>query len=306
MSTATRIEWTRGEDGSAGATWNPVTGCTKVSEGCDHCYAATLARRLKAMGNPRYQADGPDGPGFGVTLHRDKLTQPLSWRTPRRVFVNSMSDLLHDQVPDEFIAGMFAVMALAPRHTFQVLTKRPGRMASLLAQSGFLVEVATQATTVLESSPRVDRRLSTAGWTVTGDSDPAAGLWVPPWPLPNVWLGTSVEDQRWASVRLAKLAQSPAVVRFASCEPLLGPVDLRPWLADGLEWVITGGESGPGHRPVDPAWVRDLRDQCQAAGVPFFFKQWGGRTHSAGGRELDGRTWDEFPAVAAGGDGRGG
>jgi protein gp37 len=306
MSTATRIEWTRGDDGSAGATWNPVTGCTRVSEGCDHCYAATLAKRLKAMGNPRYQHDGPDGPGFGVTLHPDKLTHPLSWRTPRRVFVNSMSDLFHDQVPDEFIAGVFAVMALAHRHTFQVLTKRPGRMASLLARPTFLAEVAAQGTTLLASSPKVDRRLSTNGWTPTADPEPAAPLWAPPLPLRNVWLGTSVEDQRWAAVRLAKLAQTPAVVRFASCEPLLGRLDLRSWLAGGLEWVIAGGESGPGHRPLDPAWVRDLRDQCQAAGVPFFFKQWGGRTHSAGGRLLDGRTWDQFPAVAAGGDGRGG
>lgn len=134
MSTATKIEWTRGDDGSAGATWNPVTGCTRVSAGCDHCYAATLARRLKAMGNPRYQLDGPDGPGFGVTLHPDKLTEPQSWRKPRRVFVNSMSDLFHDEVPDEFIAAVFAVMARTPRHTFQVLTKRPGRMASFVAR----------------------------------------------------------------------------------------------------------------------------------------------------------------------------
>ncbi len=286
MAEKSSIEWTRGDDGSAGATWNPVTGCTKVSEGCDHCYAATLARRLKAMGNPRYQLDGPDGPGFGVTLHPDKLTEPLSWRKPRRVFVNSMSDLFHDQVPDEFIAAVFQVMARTPRHTYQVLTKRPGRMASFVA-----------------------RWMDDACWPETGC--PIFGN--ERTPLPNVWLGTSVEDQRWVTVRLAKLAQTPAVVRFASCEPLLGRLDLRWWLAGGLEWVIAGGESGLGHRPVDPAWVRDLRDQCQAARVPFFFKQWGGRTHSAGGRELDGRTWDQFPvpvpvpvvaAVAGGGGGR--
>jgi protein gp37 len=299
MSTATRIEWTRGDDGSAGATWNPVTGCTKVSEGCDHCYAATLARRLKAMGNPRYQHDGPDGPGFRVTLHPDKLTQPLGWRTPRRVFVNSMSDLFHDQVPDAFIAGVFAVMALAHRHTFQVLTKRPGRMASLLARPAFLADVVARATSLLESKPRFHRRLSTEGWTVTADSDPTMPLWVPPWPLHNVWLGTSVEDQGWATVRLAKLAQTPAVVRFASCEPLLDPVDLRRWLTGGLEWVIAGGESGPGHRPVDPPWVRSIRDQATAAGVAFFFKQWGGPTPGAGGRLLDGRTWDQYPPTGA-------
>ena len=251
MSDATAIEWTD-------ATWNPTTGCDRVSPGCDHCYALTLARRLRAAGNPRYQVDGnprTSGPGFGLTLHWDKLEDPLRWRRSRRVFVNSMSDLFHAEVPEAFTVAAFDAMRRAPQHRFQILTKRPGRMASIL------------------------RRLQ---------SDP----------LPNVWVGTSVEDQRWADIRLPKLLETPAAVRFLSCEPLLGPVDLSRWLRaapHGIDWVIVGGESGLKARPMHPDWTRTLRDQCVAAGVPFFFKQWGGRTPKAGGRELDGRTWDEMP-----------
>ncbi len=254
MSDGSAIEWTE-------ATWNPVTGCDRVSEGCDHCYALTLARRLKAAGNPRYQVDGDDqtsGPGFGVTLHWDLLQRPLSWRRPRLVFVNSMSDLFHPRVPAEFIRRVFHTMAMAEHHTFQILTKRPGRMASMM------------------------RRLSPA-------------------PLPNVWLGTSVEDQRWARVRIPSLLETPASVRFLSCEPLLGPLDVLQYLGPGrVDWVIVGGESGPGARPMDPGWPRSIRDQCLAAGVAHFFKQWGGRTPKAGGRHLDGRTWDELPASVRG------
>jgi protein gp37 len=263
VSDRTRIEWTS-------ATWNPTTGCDRVSSGCDHCYALTLAKRLKAAGNRRYQVDGDprrSGPGFGLTLHWDKIEQPLKWRDPRFVFVDSMSDLFHAKVPIEFIERVFGVMADASQHRFQILTKRPGRMASVL------------------------RRIC-------------------PDPIPNVWLGTSVENQDWAEIRIPKLFETPAAVRFLSCEPLLGPLNIQPWLAPGdpgdagtphfnesrgIDWVIVGGESGPHFRAMDPEWARALRDQCQSAAVPFFFKQWGGRTPKAGGRLLDGEVWDEMP-----------
>lgn len=266
MST-TSIEWTD-------VTWNPVTGCDRTSPGCDHCYALTLAKRLKAMGNPRYQVDGDErtsGPGFGVTLHPDKLDEPLHWRTPRRVFVNSMSDLFHPDVPAEYIRSVFDVMRRARQHCFQVLTKRPQRMKE---------------------------------WTTAHSwhgCDDHGG---------NVWLGTSIESDRY-TFRADHLRATPAAVRFLSLEPLLGPLpslDLT-----GIDWVIVGGESGPGARPMHPMDVRDIRDRCVEAGVPFFFKQWGAWEGTwegwgpnrrrvgkkAAGRELDGRTWDEYPAVAA-------
>jgi protein gp37 len=252
VSDKSAIEWTE-------ATWNPVTGCDRVSEGCDHCYAQTLAKRLKAMRNPRYQRDGnprTSGPGFGVTLHDDQLELPLRWRHPRTVFVNSMSDLFHDEVPDDFIEMVFDVMEETSRHTYQLLTKRPGRLSSWA------------------------RRYR-------------------PRPLPNVWIGTSVENQRWADLRIPKLLETPATVRFLSCEPLLGPIDLHlrshARSESAVGWVIVGGESGPNARPMSPEWARALRDECDEADVPFFFKQWGGRTPKAGGRELEGQTWDEMP-----------
>jgi len=244
MSTA--IEWTD-------ATWNPTTGCDRVSPGCDHCYALALAPRLKAMGSAKYQNDGDprtSGPGFGVTTHEHTLGVPLRWQKPRMVFVNSMSDLFHARVPMEFVARVFAVMAATPQHTYQVLTKRAMRL----------------------------RRL-------------APNL---PWPA-NVWMGVSVENLD-VTHRVDDLRGVPAAVRFLSCEPLLGP--LHELDLDRIGWVIAGGESGSGARPMHPDWVRSLRDQCQTAEVPFFFKQWGGRTPKSGGRELDGRTWDEFPAGA--------
>jgi protein gp37 len=305
MADKSRIEWTE-------ATWNPTTGCDRVSPGCDHCYAMTLAPRLKAMGSKRYQRDGDpatSGPGFGLTLHSDTLDLPLRWTKPRRIFVNSMSDLFHDQVPDEFIAEVFAVMALAPSHTFQVLTKRHGRMRSLLASKRFAVLVGN----------RISKR--------------DVYVRAPALPLPNVCLGVSVEDQKWADIRIPALLDTPAAVRWLSMEPLLGPVDLHAkdtrtfgprWLpaiahgvnspnhraGDGssigglykamygpnLDWVVVGGESGLASRPMQIDWARTLRDQCTSAGVPFFFKQWGGRTPKANGRELDGRTWDEYPS----------
>lgn len=255
MSQTSGIEWTD-------ATWNPTTGCDRISPGCDHCYAQTLAKRLKAMGNPRYQTDGSpktSGPGFGLALHHDQLDLPLRWKKPRLVFVNSMSDLFHSDVPDDFIGRVFSTMADASRHTFQVLTKRPRRMRDLLST-----------------------------WVDAG--------WKPP---PNVWLGTSVEDQKRADLRLELLLDTPALVRFLSCEPLLGPVDLgngASRLQSALHWVIVGGESGARARAMEIAWVRSLRDQCTDASISFFFKQWGGRTPKAGGRELDGQTWDEMPS----------
>jgi protein gp37 len=242
------IEWT-------GATWNPVTGCDRISPGCDNCYALTLARRLKAMGAEKYQADGDprtSGPGFAVAEHADALTLPSTWRKPRIVFVNSMSDLFHARVSEDFIRRVFDVMNETPRHTYQILTKRPQRAV------------------------RLSDRL--------------------PWPA-NVWLGVSVETsaQLW---RVDVLRRTGALTRFVSAEPLLGPLGSIN-LAD-IDWLIAGGESGLASRPMHPDWVRHLRDQCEAAGVAFFFKQWGGRTPRANGRELDGRLHDDMPASLVG------
>lgn len=293
MSTTT-IEWTD-------ETWNPTTGCDRVSPGCDNCYALTMAKRLKAMGSAKYQTDGDpltSGPGFGIAMHPDTVTAPFGWARPRKVFVNSMSDLFHKDVTDEFIAVVFSVMARTPQHTYQILTKRHGRMRSLLNRPSFRDNLAHLA----------------------------------PWPLPNVWLGVSVEDQQRADLRVPALVHTPAAVRFLSCEPLLGPINLASSLRNAnvqwghggrhrgtgtkecpreshhhhdercwfpLDWVIAGGESGPGYRAVDADWIRSLRDQCNASRVAFLFKQWGGRTPKASGRELDGRTWDEYPESAA-------
>lgn len=257
MSQQSAIEWTD-------ATWNPVTGCDRVSPGCAHCYALDLAARLKAMGQARYQRDGgkSSGPGFGVTLHPDKLREPLKWRKPRMVFVNSMSDLFHEEIPDEYIARVFNTMEMAGHHTFQVLTKRPERMRDLL-------------------------------WS--GQWRKSTGISM--WPVPNVWLGTSIENRQFVE-RADALRESWAAIRFISAEPLLGPLAYEGLNLDGIDWLIVGGESGPEHRRIDPNWVRDLRDVAQALDVAFFFKQWGGRTPKSGGRELDGRTWDEFPREA--------
>lgn len=243
MSTRSSIEWTE-------TTWNPTTGCDRVSAGCDNCYALSLAKRLKAMGSAKYQLDGDprtSGPGFGVAVHVPTLAEPFHWRAPRVVFVNSMSDLFHAKVPLAFIKQVFDVMAATPQHTYQILTKRTVRLKRLAGRL--------------------------------------------PWPG-NVWIGTSVENQD-ARGRIADLAQVPAAVRFLSCEPLIGALpDLK---LDDIDWVIVGGESGPRARPIAAEWVVDIRDQCVQASVPFFFKQWGGRTPKAGGRLLGGRTWDEMP-----------
>jgi protein gp37 len=243
MAGSSSIEWTE-------ATWNPTTGCDRVSTGCDNCYALTLAKRLKAMGQAKYQNDGDprtSGPGFGLTVHEDAVDIPRRWKTPRLVFVNSMSDLFHARVPLEFIQRVFETMEACPQHTFQILTKRARRLR------------------------RISDQL--------------------PWPS-NVWMGVSVETQEQLT-RVDELRQVPASVRFLSCEPLLG--SLAGLELDGINWVIAGGESGPNYRPVDIRWVTEVRDTCNSAHVPFFFKQWGGRTPKQGGRELDGRTWDDMP-----------
>ena len=240
---ATGIEWTD-------VTWNPNTGCDRVSPGCDNCYALTLAARLKKMGSPRYQRDGdPDrsGPGFGLTLHQDKLDTPLSWKKPRFVFVNSMSDLFHERVPVGFIQRVFDTCGATPQHTYQILTKRHQRMVGLASR--------------LE-------------WH------------------PNIWMGVSVESARYA-FRVDALRGVPAAGRFVSAEPILGALDGID--LTGVGWVIAGGESGAGARPVDRKWVTGLRDLCDRQGIPFFFKQWGGRRWNEGGCELDGISHKEFP-----------
>ncbi|MFI1717655.1 DUF5131 family protein [Streptomyces litmocidini] len=243
MSDRSAIEWTE-------ATWNPTTGCDRVTPGCDNCYALTLSRRLKLMGASKYQNDGDprtSGPGFGLTIHPDALDVPLQWKAPRMVFVNSMSDLFHARVPLDFVRQVFEVIASTPQHTYQLLTKRSLRLR------------------------RIADRLD--------------------WP-PNLWMGVSVENRDQLD-RVDDLRTVPAAVRFLSCEPLLGP--LNGLNLDGIGWVIAGGESGPGHRPVEEEWLIDIRNLCSAAGVPFFFKQWGGRTPKAGGRELEGQIWSEMP-----------
>ena len=362
MGDKTKIEWTRGDDGTKGATWNPVTGCDAVSEGCTNCYAETIATRF--AGTKAY----PDG--FAVTLRPERLTQPIRWARPRRIFVNSMSDLFHDAVPREYLVEIFAVMAAAERHTFQVLTKRHARMRALLNDDAFIAEVEFAA-----RHHRAGAKNSTPSWGADDEM---------PWPLPNVWLGVSVETQQWADIRIPALEDTPAAIRFLSCEPLLGPLDLsrwlkpispmdpatappswadwqwpdwvparvrtaiesfwsekwgrgpRAWMADmhdqgappfgsvvtmndgftarstqvtgryvhawnnigrialggdkfaytsfnrsevraqrPIDWVIAGGESGPNARPMHPHWPRKLREQCDAAGVAYLFKQWG-------------------------------
>lgn len=267
MSDGTGIEWTD-------ATWNAVTGCTEVSPGCDHCYARTLAhgklREVYGKRLPVVNTDENRANPFAVRLWPERLSQPLRWKRARRIFVNSMSDFFHKDVPEYFQDQMFAAMALADWHTFQILTKRPGRAHRYMRRRYLPGALSDQAILQFEGRP------------------PQDGF---PWPLPNVWLGVSVENQANA-FRVEQLRQLPARVRFVSAEPLLGPLELD---LTGIHWLIAGGESGVGYRKVEAAWVRSLRDQCHAKGVAFLFKQWGGRTPKAGGRELDGRTWDEYP-----------
>lgn len=326
MSDKTGINW-------SDATWNPVLGCKRVSPGCDSCYAISQARIRAANPNPKVAAafaglterveGGTDWTGR-VNLLSERLEQPLHWRKPRKIFVNSLADLFHDSVPDEFIVQVFAVMGACPQHVFQLLTKRHGRMRALLSSDRFRLAVIRAA------RDRHPHRMA------------------PMWPLRNLWLGVSAENQQWATTRVHALLATPAAVRWVSAEPLLGPVDLRNLqvrkntfidalcgdvkTGDGeiyaacpgsVSWVVAGGESGAKARPMHPDWARSLRDQCQAARVPFWFKQWGSHRWVAGsrfdeatqcwvdhgivpqrvsvklaGRELDGRTWDEFPREA--------
>ncbi|TMR28343.1 DUF5131 family protein [Actinomadura geliboluensis] len=295
MSDRSAIEWTD-------ATWNPVTGCTKVSPGCDHCYAETFAERWRGVPGHHFER------GFDLTLRPARLRQPLTWRAPRRVFVNSMSDLFHTAVPDEFIARVFAVMLAADQHTFQILTKRHARMRSLLRDSRFTAAVYERAAADHGRAPVAApyRR----------------------WPLPNVWLGVSAENQPWAERRIPALIETPAAVRFVSAEPLLGPINLTRavWTCGserahgltasyvhaggccdrfhGIDWVITGGESGPGARPAHPDWFRSLRDQCHAAKVAYFHKQHGAHTWQspAPARRPDGYVNAATGATRAPGD----
>ena len=279
MSGKTKIEW-------ADRVWNPTVGCSPVSSGCMHCYAKRMFDRF-------YQSHKFED----VTCHPERLSIPEKWIKPQRIFVDSMSDLFHESVLDEFIWSVFSVMAVSVQHQFMVLTKRPERMRDYLSR-----------------------------WNKTFVTDSHSGpnnIFLHPYPLPNIWLGVSVEDQKTADERIPLLLQTPAVKRFVSVEPMLGPVDLEPYLKlpplhvdikgkstwSGLDWVICGGESGPGARPMRADWARGLRDQCQEAGVPFFFKQWGEwETIGSGereqlmwlgkqrtGRHLDGKEWNEFP-----------
>lgn len=268
----TKIEW-------AEETWNPTTGCDKTSPGCDNCYALGMAKRLKAMGQAKYQADGDprtSGPGFALTVHPDTLTLPLRWKTPRRVFVNSMSDLFHQDVPDQFIADVFAVMAATHWHTFQILTKRSKRMRDLLTTHHFadlVEEILTESDELCTAADDGYGDGHTdhfdAGWLwplrSSADAEVKTGL-------DQVWLGVSVESAKYR-FRLDHLRETPAAVRWVSFEPLLGPLgDLD---LTGIDWVVVGGESGQGARPMHPDWAREIRDQCIDQGVAFFFKQWG-------------------------------
>ncbi|HEV2498380.1 MAG TPA: phage Gp37/Gp68 family protein [Terriglobia bacterium] len=237
MANGSHIEWTD-------ATWNPISGCTKISPGCKHCYAARMAKRLQAMGQPNYIN------GFKTTLHELALTIPLRWRQSRYIFVNSMSDLFHADVPLSYIQQVFRIMHEANWHQYQILTKRSERL--------------------LQSDRYLD-------WA------------------PHIWMGVSVENIKYTS-RIDDLRRTEARVKFLSLEPLLGP--LPNLNLTGMDWVIVGGESGPGARPIDPDWVREIRDQCAKALIPFFFKQWGGPFKSKAGRNLDGRTWNEMPFAA--------
>lgn len=345
---ATTIEWTE-------VTWNPVTGCDPVSAGCDNCYAATIAKRFA-------------GTKAQVTLQPERLDQPLRWRKPRTVFLDSMFDLFHKDVPDSYIVEVFAVMALTPQHTYQVLTKRHGRMRALLRTGEFWYQVGRKARHLGYAYDQAANYLG-GGQNIYDTTE-----WEHRRHLDNVWLGVSVENQEWADTRIPALLDTPASVRFLSCEPLIGPVDLAAWMPHGrarwecqgrhrfysgaaleicpscqrvgywcgshvgngrpngqpIDWVIVGGESGPRSRPMNPDWARAVRDRCVAAGVPYFFKQWGewapvgfgfgafkpperlvgepvdergfrqimrrvGKKKA--GRLLDGREWNEFPTT---------
>lgn len=297
MASNTAIQWTE-------QTWNPTTGCDRISDGCTNCYALTMAKRLKGMGQAKYQTDGnpkTSGPGFGIAVHPEAILEPLRWKKPRLVFTNSMSDLFHSGIDTASLHLIFGVMAATPQHTYQILTKRHGRMRSLLNDPQFAHMVFHRA-------------------KMYGRPDTAARTW----PLPNVHLGVSVENQKWADIRIKALAQTPAAVRFLSCEPLVGPVRLplmetvggcncggygppyyvhepscgyEPGAAYSIDWVIIGGESGPGARPFDPQWAADLIDDARAAGAAPFVKQLGSVWARANGAsDSKGGKLEDWPA----------
>ena len=294
MSDKTGIEWTD-------ATWNPIRGCTRVSEGCRNCYAESVAARFSDPGQPYHglaerSSKGPRWTSKVAFAGDETLAQPLRWKRPRRIFVNSMSDLFHEGVPDETINRIFAVMALCPQHTFQVLTKRTERMRAYCANLNTARRVGT---TICDMTMDMDLDvILIAPGTDQSRAPPGQRVFLGQWPLPNVWLGVSVEDQATADERVPILLATPAAVRWVSAEPLLKPVDFTCLHQDGvvnvdalngrhgliapyrgknarLDWIVVGGESGPGARPMHPAWARSIRDQCAAASVPFLFKQWG-------------------------------
>jgi protein gp37 len=248
MGLQSSIEWTD-------ATWNPVTGCTEVSPGCDHCYARTFAERWRGIPGHPYEQ------GFDLRLWPERLDYPRRWKKPRRIFVNSMSDLFHKDIPDEFIFNVFTTMVQANWHTYQVLTKRPSRLANMIEKLSVHLQ--------------------------------SLGLSGKQWPI-HMWFGVSVETVQY-HWRVEQLRKVPAAVRFISAEPLLG--SLHNIELDGIHWIIAGGESGVGHRYCNPDWVRELRDKCETKGVAFFFKQWGGRTPKVNGRQLDGNTYDQYPII---------
>ena len=334
MGDKSQIEWTQ-------ATWNPLAGCTKVSPGCKNCYAIRDAHRMSGNPNEKIHAKyagtvTEDGRNWTSKINFDEssLALPLRWTRPRRIFVNSMSDLFHANVPDEWIDKIFAVMALAPQHTFQVLTKRPERMREYLGQKAAEWTDLGVSETLKEmgidcdycyNQGKVKPHLKAAGWYFDWDPAGEGGelIYDGMTPFPHIWLGVSVENQEEADARIPLLLDTPAAVRWLSCEPLLEIVDLNNYLYTRFEmggarnnhnkvdWVVAGGESGPKARPSHPDWYRSLRDQCQAAGVPFFFKQWGeyqpvtplyaGRDDAAeNGRgelislDTDGFIWDKW------------
>ncbi len=236
MATKSGIEWTE-------TTWNPVTGCTKISDGCENCYAERMAKRLKAMGNIRYKK------GFQLNLHPDVLEKPLHWKKPRLIFVNSMSDLFHEEIPNEFIIKTFKVMEKASWHIYQILTKRTSRLAKISK--------------------------------------------ILPWPK-NIWQGVTIESEKYIN-RINDLRNTPAQTKFISFEPLIGEINSDNLDLSGIDWVIVGGESGPGARPMKKEWVLKIRNKCMSENIPFFFKQWGGFHRNSNGRTLEGRKWEEYP-----------
>lgn len=350
----TRIEWVQNPDGTQGLSWNPVTGCTPISEGCQNCYAKRMANRFR--GRFGYPEDKP----FQVTLHPEKLNQPLRWKKPKRIFVCSMGDLFHEDIPFEFISAIFGVMAATPQHNYIVLTKRPAKMKEFF--EWLFSKAANYPARDRRTVPYDDERINILVMEALNRYKIGVDV-MRKWPLNNVWLGVTTENQARADERIPVLLQIPADVRFVSVEPMLEPVNLSKWIycyvcanngehfnpvygkieecpvCDGdrpiLDWVICGGETGPGARPMHPDWVRNLRDLCQAAGVPFFFKHWGEwkaahrqsdvvdlsslkdnqcvmKAQNGGhylltrtsrkrtGRQLDGREWNEMPDRVSG------